>query len=284
MTRSLLWSMTLVVLLAVPVMATTNTRLDIIPYVGGIKYTDTVSKDSSTIAGLYGYYGIGAEHSIEGDASWMRIDYDSATLSKINQYDTTLIYTNYGILDWKWRAGAHLIISDDKSSEGTVLVGGLHNYEPSRYSRGVDVYFSRYDDYDPGLDIQQVTGTWGFYLRQFPTTYIKAQGHYIHLSDEIGFNKQHFSSGELSLVHPIQDWTITVFGWAGQQVFGIQKDGFVAYNLPEKHQGAYGGSLQYTVSPASSIRLEFIQKHFKELGSSEDARASQLLLIWQKTF
>jgi len=283
MTR-ILWHMTLVVLLTVPVMAATETRLDLVPYGGSVQYTGTAIKDSSTIAGLYAYYGLGAEHTIEGDASWTRIDYDSATLHEIDQYDTTFIYSNYGILDWKWRAGAHLITSDDKPTEGAILLAGLHNYEPSRFSRGVDIYLSRYDDYAPKLDVQQISGSWGFYPKQFPQTYIKIQGHYIHLSDEIGFDQQNYGSGELSLVQTIQDWTIMVFGWAGQQVFGVQKDGFAAYNLPEEHQGAYGASASYTVSPTSAVKVEFVQKHFEELGSTKDARASQWLLFWQQTF
>ncbi len=276
--------MILVLLLTIPVVAETATRLDLIPYAGSIQYADTLAKDRSTIAGLYGYYGIGAKHSIEGDAGWTRIDYDSGTLSRINQYDTTLVYSNYGLLDWKWRAGAHLITSNDAASEGGILMGGLHNYEPSRFSRGVDIYLSRYKDYAPALDVQQVTGSWGFYPRQFPKTYVQVQGHYIHLSDEIGFDQQSFGSAELSLVRPIRDWTVTLFGWAGQQVFGVQKEGFVVYNLPEKHQGAYGASLKYAVASTSSIKLEFVQKHFEELGATVKARASQWLLFWQQTF
>jgi hypothetical protein len=278
------WSLLFVMSMTVPITAATNTRLDLIPYVGGIHYTGTVAKDRSLITGLYGYYGIGMEHTIEADASWTRIDYDSATASRVNQYDTTLVYTNFGILDWKWRVGAHLITSNDNPTEGMVLLGGVHNYEPSRYSRGVDVYISRYADYAPAMDVHQVTGTWGFYLERSPKTYLKAQAHYIHVSDDIGFDRQHYGSGELSLVHPIGKWTVTVFGWAGQQVFGVQKDGFVAYNLPEKHEGGYGGSLGYAVSSTSSAKLDFVQKNFKELASPADAQASQLLLLWQQTF
>jgi len=283
MRRSMCCSI-LVALVPVTAMAAGNTRLDLMPYVGGIQYTGTVAKDRSTIAGLYGYYGIGMEHSIEGDASWTRIEYDSATLSKIDQYDTTLIYSNYGVLDWKWRLGGHLVISSDEPTEGMVLMGGFSNYQPSRFSRGVDLYFSRYDNYAPALDIQQITGTWGFYLKGLPSTYLKVQGHYIHLSDEIGFDQQHFGSGELTLIQPIQDWTLTAFGWAGQQAFAVQKDGFAVYNLSEKHQGAFGGSLRYQIATASAIKLEFIQKYFKELAAPASARASQLLLFWQQTF
>jgi hypothetical protein len=261
-----------------------NTRLDLMPYVGGIQYTGTAAKDRSTIAGLYGYYGIGMEHSIEADVGWTRIDYDFGTLSRIDQYDATLVYSNYGVLDWKWRLGGHLVTSTDEPTEGGVLFGGFSNYEPTRFNRGVDLYFSHYGQYIPTLDIQQVTGTWGFYLKRLPGTYLKVQGHYIHLSDDIGFGQQHFGSGELTLVQPIQDWTLTFFGWAGRQAFAVQRDGFVVYNLPEEHRAAYGGSLRYQIATASSIKLEFIQKHFQELAASASARASQLLLFWQQTF
>lgn len=282
--RRFLLRMILGALVPVAAMAAGNTRLDLMPYVGGIQYSGTVAKERSTLAGLYAYYGIGMEHSIEGDVSWTRIDYDSTTLSRINQYDTTLIYSNYGVLDWKWRLGGHLVTSSDEPTEGSVFWGGFSNYEPSRFSRGVDLYVSRYGNYAPALNIQQVTGAWGFYLKNMPGTYLNVQGHYIHLSDDIGFDQQDFGSGELTLIQPIKNWTLSVFGWAGEQVFAVQKEGFAVYNLPEKHQGAYGGSLRCQIATASSIKLEFIQKHFKELAATGSARASQLLVLWQQTF
>ena len=261
-----------------------QTQLDLMPYTGRIDYSGTATKQNSTVAGVYAYYSKGGEHTLEGDLSWTRIKYDSAGLSRVDQTDLTACYTNTQILDWKGRIGLHHIRSDDDPTEGTVLFGGLHHYEPLSFSRGVDLYLSRYPDYTPALNVVQFTATWGKYLSQLQDSYLQVQGHYIRLDEEIGFDQKNFLSLGASLSYPWKSWTLQGFGWTGRQVFGVQKDGFVVYNLAEKHQGALGGSLQYAVNPTSRIKLEIAEEWFKELGYANSSKALKCILFWQHTF
>ena len=271
-------------LLLVANLTLAQSRLDLMPYTGRIDYSNTITKQDSTIAGVYAYYNKGGEHTLEGDLSWTRIHYDSSTLSHVDQMDLTALYTNTQILDWKWRLGLHHIQSDDNPTEGTVLFGGLHHYEPLRFSRGVDLYLSRYADYSPGLNVAQFTGTWSRYLSKPKDSILQIQGHYIYLDEEIGFDQKNFFSLGASLIYPWNHWTFQGFGWTGHQAFGVQKDGFVVYNLAEEHKGAVGLSMQYAVTSTSNLKLEVAEEWFKELGQSNSSKALKYILYWQHTF
>ena len=63
------------------------------------------------------------------------------------------------------------------------------------------------------------------------------------------------------------------------ELFGIQKDGFVVYNLAEKHLGAYGASIKQGLSSKSSLKLEVSRGRFKELGADEISTSLKFLVI-----
>lgn len=267
--------------------AQTETRLAIMPYVGTINYSDTLVKQDSTVVGAYTYFGYGTDHALEADFGLTRINYDSPTMSRIEQTSLALVYSNYSIPNYKLRIGAHTIQSDDETTEGTVLFGGVHTYQPDQYSVGVDAYYSMYKEHVPDLDAFQATGTLGFYLNE-PSEkkrwYSETKGHFIQLSEDIGYDDKTFTSVEQSLYLICEDWTFRIFGWVGKQVFGVQNNGFVVYNLAERHQGALGGSIRWSFVENTAIKLEIAQTRFQELNNPETARGTTIFFFLEHTF
>jgi hypothetical protein len=274
--------------------AQAQNRFDLLPYASYLKYDNTFRKDMSLIGGVYGYYGLGLKHSFEGDVAYTKIDFKEFIYNfegqdyrlepfTINQLDMTLLYTNYTLTNLSVRLGSHVIISDDSLTNGSLIFfGGLKRYRPYQYNAAIDFYASLYERYAPRLEVYQVSGTFGFYFGNYFTSgnfYAETKGHYIELSDDIGFGGKKFASVEQSLSYYYKNLTLSGFIWAGYQVFGIQKDGFVVYNLAEKHLGAYGASIKQGLSSKSSLKLEVSRGRFKELGADKISTSLKFLVI-----
>jgi hypothetical protein len=283
-----------IILPGINVFAQQQTRFDLLPYASYINYNNAVIKNSSIIGGIYGYYGIGLKHNIEADAAYNRIDFDEFVYEiegreyrsepfSINQADITLAYSNYTLKNLKWRIGSHAIFNDDSFNDKAFIVfGGLQRYRLYQYNAGIDVYASWYNNFVPELNVLQVSGTFGFYVGNYFTSgnfYAETKGHYIKLSEDIGFGNTQYASVEQSLSYFYKNLTLSGFFRVGYQVFGIQKDGFVVYNLAEKHLGAYGGYIKFGLSKKSSLKLEVAQGRFKEFGSDQVANYLKFLAV-----
>jgi hypothetical protein len=276
------------------IFAQQQTRFDLLPYAAYIAYNNTVSKNASLVGGIYGFYGIGLKHTLEIDAAYNRIDFDEFIYEfegqeyrsepfTIKQGDITLAYSNYTVKNLKWRIGGHAIFNDDFFNDKAIIVfGGLQRYRAYQYNAGIDVYHSWYNNFIPELNVLQVTGTFGFYLGNYFTSgnfYAETKGHYIKLSEDIGFGDTQYASVKQSLSYFYKRLTLSGFIWVGYQVFGIQKDGFVVYNLAEKHLGAFGGYVKFGLSQKSSLKLEVAQGRFKEFGSEQAADYLKFLAV-----
>jgi hypothetical protein len=272
--------------------AETATKCSVHPYAVYYDYEKTAAKEATAGGGVYAFYGYGDHHSFEGDVAYTHISYDGPLVTSsfdIEQTDLTFVYNNYSLSDLKLRGGVHGILSDDdQTDESYVLFAGISRYKLYKYDMGLDAYVSSYDDYAPdALTVLQLTATGGFNFGDYYTTgsfYARTRGHYIQLSDDIGYNDKAFSSIEQSLFFYYKKWTLETFAWAGKQVFGVQKDGFVVYNLGEKHTAAYGGSVAHALGKASSLKLEVSRGNFKELGSSGTAHFLKAMLMLSHTF
>lgn len=282
------------VLLCLNAFAQQQTRFDLLPYAAYIDYNNAIIKNYSIIGGLYGCYGIGLKHSIEGDLAYNRIDFGEFIYAfegqeyrtapfKINQADITLAYSNYMVKNLKWRIGGHAIFNDDTVNDRALIVfGGLQRYRSYQYNAAIDVYASRYNNFVPELTVLQATGTFGFYVGNYFTSgnfYLETKGHYIKLSEDIGFGDTQYASVEQNISFFYKNLTLSGFFWAGYQVFGIQKDGFVAYNLAEKHLGAYGGYIRFGSGKNSSLKLEVARGRFKEFAPEPAADYLKFLAV-----
>ncbi len=281
------------------VAAQTIARTDILPYGAYLNYKNTTAKEYSFAPGIYSYFGYGMHHSFEGDFSFTRINYGEEietvgfrrSISRpinIDQFNVTLVYSNYSLTDLKLRAGLYTIFStDDQSSRSYISFGGIQRYRTYHYNAGVDVYASFYNNYIPDLKVLQLTWTFGFYFGNYFTYgsfYSETKGHYIQLSKDVGFNEKEFASIKQSLFFTRNNLTLQVFLWTGYQVFGVQKDGFIVFNLPERHLGAYGGSIKYILNKKFSFKLLVSQGRFKEVGMENIAGSLIFTLMLGYTF
>lgn len=281
------------------VVAQNATRTDVLPYGGYLNYQNTFAKEYSFVTGAYGYFGYGLHHSFEGDFSFTRINYgeeiDTVGMRRlvsrpinIDQFDITFVYSNYSLTNLKLRAGLHAIFSeDDLTNQSYIVFGGIQRYRSYRYNAGVDVYASFYNNYIPDFTALQFTATFGFYFGNYFTYgsfYSETRGHYIQLSEDVGFTDKEFASIEQSLYFTRDKVTLQAFLWSGFQVFGVQKDGFVVFNLGERHLGAYGGSIKYAFTKKSSLKLAVARGRFKEVGLDEIASSLNFTLLLGYTF
>jgi hypothetical protein len=272
--------------------AQTSTKTSLYPYFGFLDYGKTQAKSQASVTGIYGYYGRGANHSLEGDVSFMRIKYDyagNASDYTVTQADMTLVYANYALSNWKIRGGMHGIVSDDVlTDKAYVLFAGVSRYKTYSYEAGVEVYASVYGNYTPdALHAVQVTATGGFYFGDFykyGSFFARTRGHYIRLSDDVGFGEKSIGSIEQSLSYYRGPWTLEGYAWFGAQVFGVQNSGFVVKNLAEKHTGDVGGSVQYAFNDKWTAKLDASYGRFQELNQAGTSRLRRYLFMLGYTF
>ncbi len=274
--------------------AQTKTVVHTLPYVSFANYNEAFFKENALVGGVYNYFGFGIKHSLEADAGYTRIRFGSRRLLidgfeyrtedfRINQFDLTLAYTNYQLTNLLWRVGTHLIFTDDElTDQSYVIFAGLKRYRPKEYNAGIDVFGSFYNNYQPNLKALQVSGTFGFYFGNFFTYggfYAETKGHYIRLSDDVGFGETQYPSVRQSLSYFYKKLTVEGFWWAGFQAFAVQNDGFVVYNLAERHLGAVGGAIKFVLGKNASLKLKYARGRFKELGAEAVVKSHTVTVV-----
>ncbi|ACO04743.1 MAG TPA: hypothetical protein DEP48_05080 [Persephonella sp.] len=267
--------------------AGTAYRFDTVFYTGAIQYDSSI-RDSGMTAGVYWYLGVGLEHSLEGEIDYTYIKY--LTQPDLNQFDLTLLYTNYSFMNRKIRFGYHRIFSDDKNTDmGSIFTLGYEYYIPYRYSAGFDINYSFYPDYSTGkkgLSVFQITPgisySFGdYYSYGSFTAGLKA--YLIQLSDNTGFGKSFYST-EGSLDYYYGSLTAGFSLWAGEQSFAVKNHGFIVYNLSEKYTGGYSLYLRYILSKNMSFTGKYSRTEFKEAGSPLKSKASIFVITVGTTF
>ena len=254
-------------------------------YTGGLSYDKSLIKDDGYVVGVYGYWGIGLEHSLEAGLDYTHINYKNNN-PDLDQTDITLVYTNYSFPKLKLRGGFHLIDSDDQLSDGGyTIILGADKYEPYKWDVGLDLFYTRYGDYinldgSKGLDVYQGTVRAGFYFGNYYTYgsfYAQILGTYISHSDDAGFGKS-FSSVEGKLSYFKGMFSVTGSAWAGERSFFVDNGGFVVYNLREKYK--YGASLKigYTINKNLGVSASASYQKFEEVGNPDDVGITTYVL------
>lgn len=272
--------------------AQTATRKIVLPYAAFLDYGGTQSKSHGFVSGLYGYYGHGRNHSVETDTAYLRIRYDAygdEGPHDLNQLDMTFVYSNYSFPGWKLRGGIHgILTSDNLTNKAFVLFGGISRYKTYAYEAGVDVYTSVYSRHVPdALHVLQVTATGGYYFGEYyryGSFFARTRANYIRLSDDVGFEETELGSIEQSLSYYRGGWTVKASAWFGRQLYGVQNDGFIVRNLSEVHRGAFGGSVEYAVTGAWTVKLDVSRGRFSEPDSQKDSSVYSYLVLLGYSF
>ncbi len=250
-----------------------------------IHYSDSATKSDGFLAGVYAYIGQGM-HSFEVEADHTRINYKGAP--DLEQWDYTGVYSYYRSR-WKYRAGIHYIDStDDWSNRGITLFAGARYFAYNNWDMGIDGYFTRYSNQTPHLSVSQVTPNIGWYLMKWKVSgiYLQLFGNYIHLNKdtELGLTDRNYYSGEGDLTYYYNRFSIKGYGWTGKQVFAVRNDGFVVYNLAEKHDGGFGGSISYDFANGLKVSLRSAVERYKEIGATRHSTMVTYMILLGRSF
>ena len=200
-----------------------------------------------------------------------------------NQQDVTAVLSDYGIPNIRLRAGVHYINNNDPLTNGGIIgFGGAHYFIKDRWEAGVDTYASRYSDYAPPVTITQITPHLGLQL----TSWIRGdlRGYYIHADEDVGLGKRDFYSLEGRITHEVGRLTIAGFGWGGEQTFAVRNDGFVVFNLNEKHTGGYGAEVGVKIMPHTKFTARVSNELFSDFALQQKTHLLYATVLLMHSF
>jgi hypothetical protein len=270
---------------ATPALAVENFSFYGLLYSSGISYKNSAIKKDATQMGAYLFLGFPLKHELEVERDSTGINYQDEALDrklvlnkKLEQTDSTLVYSSYWAQAWKIALGLHTVKSDDKATDkGKVTYLGLDYYRPYLWSLGLDLFQSVYPDYltTETLTINQLSPRLGLFFCQ-AKCYSETVGYLITLPSSVSGTKSSktVTSWRETISFSSQGWTIKGFYWQGTQQFVVRDRVFILFNTVEKHLGGYGGSVSIPIATSGQITFSGAQEKFKDPGSSEESTAS----------
>lgn len=265
----------LILLLAVPYeVFGQDLRFDALFYGGPLVYQSSQIKKSGYSGGLYGYFGIGKYHSMQGEFDNTRINYKDGT--RLKQNDFTFLYNNFSIPQVKLQLGGHYISTTDPTTDnGFIIFGSILFYKTYLWNMGMTAYFSNYENGNPSFQVYQFSPKIGIgTVPLSPATYIymETQFHMIFLSRQSGGSKRQYYSLEQAVVFTGTNWSLRGNGWIGEQMYAVRNGGFTVYNLPEREKGGFGASFRYVSSQKSAITFGLNYQAFQDMDTNISAQ------------
>lgn len=260
-------------------------RVDAMLYAGSVDYRRSPVKEDAVFGGLYTYLGFGMEHLVEAAFDRVALDFDVG--GTLRQNDVTIAYSNFSRPGWKLRAGGHFVSGDERfGGDGWVGFLGAHHFEGQAWETGVDLYRSNFDNPGSSDGIWQVSPHVGFTARSSPAHGFRNDltAHLIYLDRNPGLNRQDFASVEEKLTYFWNRWSLSAYGWAGEQVFAVRDSGFLVYNLAEKHKGGRGLSARYAFGATTAVTLKTARELFNDIGTTATAEANTVSFAIAHTF
>lgn len=251
-----------------------HAQSDIVLYGGILDYSDSI-KEHAWFSGAYFQQSWTADR-LELSYERLEIAYKDANASGLIQNDITAVWTHYLSDEYLTRFGVHYVDSSDQPSDGGFsLFTGMKYFEGHSFDLGVDAYYSYYSEFTSddlssnGLQVIQIKPSvglsYGDYYSAIGSFYTSVYYDYIRPDDDgySSLEKDYHSIGVL-LKNFNGRWTTTIGGWIGKQVFAMQKDGFVMYNLAEAHRSGAEVSLHHMFSDQTGIKVQYGYDSFKE--------------------
>ncbi len=250
----------------------------VMPYYSHLQYGSGSIKSHGDVAGVYGYASTTfdlVEVGIEETAIYFRSGF------RFRQGDYTVIWNNYNIQDFRLRAGIHYMSNNDPlTNAGVIGILGAH-YTQDRWEVGADYYVTNYQKYTPNLTVNQFSPRIAF---PYGTAKGELRGYYIHTNSNLGLGKRDFLSLEGRMSQDIGKVNVGAYGWGGEQTFAVRNDGFVVYNLAEKHRAGFGGEASYKFTEHSKITGRIGQELFSDFTSQSKTQQTVLSLLFLHTF
>ena len=248
------------------------------PYYSDLQYGQGSVKDRGHVAGFYGYASTTfdmVEVGIESTA----IDFRSGF--QYHQEDYTFVWNNYSIKNFRWRAGVHYINSNSAPIDGGVIgILGAHFFQ-DRWEGGSDFYVSNYENFAPAVTVMEISPHIVF---PYGPAKGELRGYYIHVDRDLGLGKRDFFSIEARISQDFGKFHTGAYGWGGEQTFAVRNDGFLVYNLTEKHRAGYGVEVGYKFTDHTKITGRGGQELFSDFNTQSKTQQTFLSLLLLHTF
>ena len=250
----------------------------VLPYYSNLHYGQGSVKDSGHVVGFYGYASTTfdlVEVGIESTA----IDFRSGF--QYHQEDYTFVWNNYSIKNFRWRAGVHYINSNSAPIDGGIIgILGAH-FIQDRWEAGSDFYVSNYQNFAPALTVTEVSPHIAF---PYGPAKGELRGYYIHVDRDLGLGQRDFLSIEARMSQDFGKFNVGGYGWGGEQTFAVRNDGFLVYNLTEKHRAGYGVEVGYKFTDHTKITGRGGQELFSDFNTQSKTYQTFLSLLLLHTF
>ncbi len=250
----------------------------VLPYYSHLQYSTGSVKRRGDIVGFYGYASTTFD-LVEVGIETTGIDFRSGF--QYRQEDYTVIWNNYSIKNFRWRAGVHYISSNAKTTNGGIIgILGAH-FTRDRWEAGTDFYATNYQNFLPSLTVTQVSPHIVF---PYGPAKGELRGYYIHADRNLGLGKRDFLSIEGRLSQDFGKFTLGGYGWGGEQTFAVRNEGFVVFNLTELHRAGFGLEAGYKFTDHTKLTGRGGQEFFSDFNTHSKAQQTFLSVLLLHTF
>jgi len=261
-----------------PALNAVSRSCGVLPYYAYLNYGSKSIKDSGHTGGVYAY--LVKANLWEIAAETTRLSFRNG--DHLQQQDFTAAYSCLQIPNWKLRIGGHYIDNNDALSDGAwvVMLSG-HYYQTAVWDVGVDSYYSRYDN-QTAKNILQLTPHLGLQkvVTENASVRLDLRGYYINTEQRLlNLPRKDLYSGEVRLAIISDPLSIAFFGWAGDQAFAVRKDGFVVFNLAERHTGGLGAEIHCALSNETLLTTRAAVERLNDLTSNGSANQQVAAVI-----
>ncbi len=264
--------------------------ITLMPYTAQLTYVDSTTKDTGSISGIYGFWGMGLSHSL--DFALESTSFTSLTGTATAQQNNALVYTYYSSYTSKYRFGTHGVTGDDANTTGgrAMSVGTTYSKYGS-FAADLDVYSTTYGDYAVYDSAYSLTGT-GLSVTQItpkiavPFDYgkyvLNAEANIINLSAAPLGSETSYTSATFGLGVYRMRWSTNLDIYAGKEAFAVRDSGFTLYNSSSVYKSGAKLSGAFYYSYQTHYFLSYATRTYEE--TSADAVANALTLKFKHTF
>ena len=104
------------------------------------------------------------------------------------------------------------------------------------------------------------------------------------IREQMGLGQRDFLSIEARITQDFGKFSTGAYGWGGEQTFAVRNDGFLVYNLTEKHRAGYGVEVGYKFTDHTKITGRGGQELFSDFSTQSKTRQTFLSLLLLHTF
>ncbi len=260
----------------------------IMPYSAYMDYTKSSNKENGFTSGIYFSSG-DLNKLIESDISYTRINYKDK-IPNLHQMDTTFIFNKYE-KDFFYKAGAHLIFSDDTIlDDGAVAILGIGRFNFNKNyknSYGLDTYLTLYPNGEDDNNQKRTINIWQITPYYSHTKNINPKlknqftlkTNFIHIKE---YNKKNYLSIEAQEAIFYDKWHFAIGGMYGKMKNGVRNGGFNVYNVKDEYRGIINSKIGYTKG-ANSFNLKFTHNIFRESDGKKN-HSNSIAITFSHTF